>query len=269
MPIRVLQWVENVKFEENPIPGLEKTEGLWNRIVAVDIDVDGDLDLIAGNCGLNLKYSAEPDKPFKMVVNDFDSNGSNDVDLGYYDKQDGQCYPVRGRECSSQQMPFVKTKFASYSDFAQATIEKVLEGKMEGAQELKARTFASGIFENVEGEFHFRPFRNEAQIAPVFGIVIHDFNADGKPDIFLAGNYYNREVETTRSDAGIGNLLLSKEGLDFEYVHPSKTGIVANGDVRNLILLHRKSDVCLAIANNNSAMQFFRLASKTGADTVQ
>ncbi|HLF62484.1 MAG TPA: VCBS repeat-containing protein, partial [Saprospiraceae bacterium] len=268
MRIRMFQWVEG-KFEEYSMPGLERSEGMWNRIIAVDIDVDGDLDLIAGNCGKNLKYSAESDKPFKMLVNDFDGNGSNDVYLGYYDKQDGQCYPVRGRECSSQQMPFVKAKFASYSDFAQATINEILEGRMEGSQELNARTFASGIFENVDGEFHFRPFRSEAQIAPVFGIVLHDFNADHKPDIFLAGNYYNREVETTRSDAGIGNLLLSKEGLDFDYVHPSKSGVIASKDVRNVLLLKRKSDFVLAVANNNSDMQLYRVVVNEGNNSIQ
>lgn len=271
MPIRMLQWYENVRFEETPMPGLQKTEGLWNRIVVTDIDVDGDLDLIAGNCGKNMKYSAETDKPFRMLVNDFDQNGSNDVYLGYYDKNDGQCYPVRDRECSSQQMPFVKTKFASYSDFAQATIDKVLEGKMEGAQELNARTFASGIFENIDGAFEFRPFRNEAQIAPVYGIVVADFNNDAKPDIFMAGNYYNREVETTRSDAGIGNLLLSTEAgsLDWNYVHPSRTGVRAYHDVRNVLLLRRKSDVVIAIANNNTPMQFYRPVQQPGGQIVQ
>jgi hypothetical protein len=257
MAIRMFVWGQD-RFVENHVAGLEGSEGFWNRIIPVDIDVDGDLDLVAGNCGKNLKYSADAEKPFKMLVNDFDGNGSNDVYLGYYDKEDGKCYPVRGRECSSQQMPFVKTKFASYSDFANATIDKVLEGRLEGSLELHAKTFASGIFENVDGEFQFHPFKNEAQIAPVYGIVVSDFNNDSKPDLFLAGNYYNREVETTRSDAGIGSLLLSSEGLSFEYVHPSKTGILAHGDVRNVILLHGKSDSVLAIINNNSEMQFYR-----------
>ncbi len=263
MPIRLFQWNED-KFVESNASGLEKSEGLWNRIAPVDFDGDGDMDLIAGNCGMNLKYSAETDKPFKMLVNDFDGNGSNDVYLGYYDKHDGLCYPVRGRECSSQQMPFVKAKFASYSDFAQATIDKVLEGRMEGSLELHARTFASGIFENINGEFRFHPFRNEAQIAPVYGIVISDFNGDSKPDLFLAGNYYNREVETTRSDAGIGNLLLSSEGLNFDYVHPSQTGILAYHDVRNALLLNGKSDPILVIANNNGKMQFYQQRTSSG-----
>jgi len=98
---------------------------------------------------------------------------------------------------------------------------------------------------------------------------LHDFNADHKPDIFLAGNYYNREVETTRSDAGIGNLLLSKEGLDFDYVHPSKSGVIASKDVRNVLLLKRKSDFVLAVANNNSDMQLYRVVVNEGNNSIQ
>lgn len=256
MALQILEW-DGSQLVDQQIPGTQTTEGMWNRILPVDIDNDGDIDIVAGNCGKNLKYSADPDKPFTMMVNDFDDNGTNDVYLGYYDKSDGKCYPVRGRECSSQQMPFVKKKFASYSEFANATIHEVLEGKMDGAQELNCRMFASGIFENTGGELVFRPLPNEAQFAPVYGIVVADFNEDGNLDLFLAGNYYHREVETTRSDAGIGTLLIGKGEMQFDFVHPSQTGIVANRDVRGVALLRSTGAPILAIANNGSPMQFY------------
>jgi hypothetical protein len=257
MPIRILQW-NGERFEEQMIRGLEESEGMWNRILPVDIDGDGDLDIIAGNCGLNLKYSADASKPFTMIVNDFDHNGTNDVYLGYFDKHNGKCYPVRGRECSSQQMPFVKAKFASYADFANATIQEVLDGRMDGAQELKCKVFASGIYESVGAELVFRPFHNNAQMSPIYGIIVADFNKDEKLDIFLAGNYFHREVETTRSDAGIGNLLLGKGNLEFTYVHPSETGVIANRDVRNAVLMKSKGDPMLVIINNGSPAQFYQ-----------
>jgi hypothetical protein len=258
MPIRILEW-DGERLTEQTVKGLEESEGMWNRLIPVDIDGDGDLDIVAGNCGLNLKYSADPSKPFTMIVNDFDDNGTNDVYLGYYDKYDGKCYPVRGRECSSQQMPFVKAKFASYADFANATIQEVLDGRMDGAQELKCKVFESGIYEAVGSEMVFHPFENYAQMSPVFGIVVADFNRDDKLDIFLAGNYFHREVETTRSDAGIGNLLLGKGGIDFKYVHPSMTGIIANRDVRNALVLQTKDDPMMAIVNNGSPAQFYKV----------
>jgi hypothetical protein len=256
MPVTVLQW-SGEGFEKVAVPSLNNSHGMWNRIVTTDIDNDGDNDLVAGNLGLNNKYKASADMPFKMYVNDFDHNGSHDVYLGYYNQNDGEVYPVRGRECSSQQMPFVKKKYNSYESFAKAPIEHVLEGRMEGAVEQQARIFASGIFYNDgDMQFRFEPFVNNVQVSPVYAIVVEDFNSDGRNDFFLAGNYYNREVETTRSDAGIGALLLSHEdGL--EYVHPSITGIAAYRDVRYAFMLRGADRPILGIANNNDVAQFY------------
>ena len=108
------------------------TTGWWNHITAADIDNDGDTDFIAGNLGLNIKYKASENQPFKAYVKDFDGNNTNDVYLGYYDK-DGVCYPVRGRQCSSQQLNFITTDFPSYEEFASASIDEVLGERQEGA----------------------------------------------------------------------------------------------------------------------------------------
>ncbi|HHS95449.1 MAG TPA: hypothetical protein ENJ45_02585, partial [Phaeodactylibacter sp.] len=62
--------------------GLANTSGWWNTATLADIDQDGDIDIVAGNLGTNIKYKASASKPFKLYVKDFDENGSNDVYLG-------------------------------------------------------------------------------------------------------------------------------------------------------------------------------------------
>ena len=71
--------------------------------------------------------------------------------------------------------------------------------------------------------------------------------------------FYDREVETTRSDAGMGYVLLNQGQRKFQLVHPSRSGIKANGDVRAAILLKDGKDETIAIANNNDVMEFYNL----------
>ena len=58
--------------------GLENTEGWWNKIVADDLDGDGDQDLILGNLGENYKFKATQERPFQVFAKDFDNNGLKD-----------------------------------------------------------------------------------------------------------------------------------------------------------------------------------------------
>ena len=60
---------------------LKNTEGWWNKLVADDIDGDGDMDIIAGNLGENYKFQQAKEKPFEVYAKDFDNNGTNDIFL--------------------------------------------------------------------------------------------------------------------------------------------------------------------------------------------
>lgn len=256
MPLTIFSF-ENGKWSKT---FKANSEGWWNKFEVVDIDGDGDNDLLAGNLGTNIKFKASPDQPFKLFVDDFDKNSSNDVYLGYYDK-DGKCYPVRGRQCSSQQMPFVKKEFETYNDFGIATIDKVLEGKVDKntVKEL-VKEFRNGLFVNDgKGDFTFKPFGSKAQISPLFGFATLDVNKDGKLDFVAAGNYYNREVETTRSDAGIGVVGIQKDNGMFDIQLVDKTGIYASDDAREVLSLKAGNKELIGVFNNNANAQFFQL----------
>ncbi len=59
---------------------LEDTySGLWESLVAFDIDKDGDTDYLLGNWGLNTKFKASENAPMKMYYADFDKNGSTET----------------------------------------------------------------------------------------------------------------------------------------------------------------------------------------------
>lgn len=258
--IVVGEWMP-ITFFENTDSGLaleysiENSTGWWNTIEAADIDMDGDMDLIAGNLGLNIKYKASPDEPFQIFSDDFDENGSNDIYMAYY--QEGNCFPLRGRQCSSQQLPFVKEKFPSYTEFGEATVYDVLGEDTATALNYKATQFASVYLVNEDGKYRMEALPMEAQFSVINNIIYEDFNKDGTSDLFLLGNQHDREVETTRSDASYGVYLKGVKGGGFETGALSELGIYAGNDVRKVIWVARKEKNLVIIASNDDQVRVF------------
>ncbi len=105
------------------LDSITTNKGWWYEIGETDVNNDGLKDYLIGNVGRNLKFSASDEKPFKIYATDFDGNGSNDIVLSK--KYEGEYVPVRGKECSSQQMPFINSKFGTYAEFADASLEDI------------------------------------------------------------------------------------------------------------------------------------------------
>lgn len=237
---------------------MEEQTGWWNKIVAIDLDQDGDEDYVLGNLGLNYKYHASKEEPFHIYAHDFDESGSIDIVLGYYNQ--GTCYPVRGRQCSAEQMPMIAEKFETYEEFGTADIKTVYGEKLEEALHLEAYNFASSILWNEgEGNFNLKPLPIEAQFAPINGIVAEDFDKNGTIDLLLAGNLFQSEVETGRADAGRGLLLFGDGKGGYEVITKSKSGFYAPMDVKDLAIISAgpNSKRTILVANNNLRMQLF------------
>lgn len=267
MPITFFQNQGGTFINKTKEFGLDNTAGWWNTIVQADFDGDGDPDYVVGNLGLNTRYRATEKQPLRVYCDDFDHSGTYDIVLAYFES--GVCYPVRGRERSVEQNPFLATKFPTYKAFAKASIDEIYgSGPLANALHYEAKLLASSYIENRGGAaFAVHPLPVEAQVSAVQGIVARDFNGDGKPDILLAGNFYPFDVETGRSDAGIGLLLLGDGTGGFRPVKSVESGFFAPGDVRDLKLLSSGSNrpPLIVVANNNERVQVFRLNSAVSA----
>ncbi|WP_034255982.1 VCBS repeat-containing protein [Arenibacter latericius] len=248
MPIRVFENDGKGAFiEKTEEYGFNETNGWWYSLAAYDFDNDGDLDIVAGNLGLNYKYKAEKDAPFEVYGSDFDESGTNDIVLGFYD--DEKLVPVRGRQCSSEQMPFIKKKFPTYDSFGKATIDDIFdENQLENSTHLKAYTFATSYFENKGGHFEIRKLDNLAQLSSVNQILVDDFNGNGHKDLVMVGNLYGSEVETPRNDASYGMYLEGDGKGNFKAIPTWESGLMVKGDVKNArtIMVNGKRHIILA-----------------------
>ncbi len=209
-------------------------KGWWFSVHETDVNADGRTDYILGNAGQNIKFSASPEKPFKVYATDFDDNGTPDIVLSK--KYEGKYVPVRGRECSSQQMPFIAQKFPSYSEFASASLEEVYGESLKESYEREINTFTSFlILNNGDGSFTPSPLPAEAQMNPIFDLISEDLNGDGREDLILAGNIYETEVETPRLDAISGTVLLSASEATYHVMPHVRSGLYLKGNLKSLL----------------------------------
>ncbi|WP_238987305.1 VCBS repeat-containing protein [Confluentibacter flavum] len=256
MPIRVFKNVKTGFKEVSKDMGLdEDSAGWWWSINQGDFDNDGDMDYIIGNNGLNYKYKAEGNETFDIYANDFDKNNKTDIVLSYYNE--GIQYPVRGRGCSSQQIPSIKEKFKDYETFAEASLVDVYSKKdLENSLHYQVKSFASIYLENKEGKFIVHKLPNLAQISSINQILVNDYDNDGHLDALIAGNLHASEVETPRNDAGYGLFLKGNGKGGFQAVPVSKSGFFVPGDVKDMATIKVGSKSYIIAAKNNDYLQF-------------
>ncbi|MFK7926299.1 MAG: VCBS repeat-containing protein [Bacteroidia bacterium] len=231
MPITVLRNDGPSFSNQTESLGLANTTGWWNCIRPADLDNDGDIDFVLGNLGLNSKNQSSQEYPFEVYAEDLDKSGSYDIVLGYY--QEGIKYPVRGLQCSSEQIPELAEKIENYDLFGSSDLASIYgDLGLQQALHYQAYEFASVWLENKDGQLILHRLPKIAQVAPTNDVSIEDVNGDQCPDIILVGNQYPVEVETGRYDAHQGLVLLGDCQGNFSPLPSLPSGFYVDGDVR-------------------------------------
>ncbi len=225
--------------------------GWWNFVLPVDINNDGNIDFIAGNLGLNSRLKASDKEPVRMYCNDFDGNSKREQVLTYY--LNGREIPFANKAELEKQIPPLKKKFLYAEDFAKASLDELFtREKLNGAQVSTANYFSNALIIN-KGNMQFETIALpwEAQLSSYRAAVVVDANGDNLPDILVAGNFYENNIEMGRYDADFGTLLLNKG--NGHLVPQSLNGMVIKGQVRRIEPVHIGKREAFILAKNNDS----------------
>lgn len=265
MPVRIFMNQNGKLVEITGETSLKNTHGWWNSITAGDFDKDGDSDYILGNLGLNARYRATAEEPLCIYAADYDNNGLLDPVMCYY--VEGENYVAHSRNDLIEQISAMRGRFRTYSDYARATFEEsFLKEELEKAYIVKAETFANSYLENLgNGTFRLKTLPRQAQIAPIYGSLVGDYNNDTYPDLLAVGNFYSGEVFAGRYDASIGWFLAGDGKGGFEAVKVAESGFFIDGDAKALVKLQQDNRQLTVASINDGplkAYEFGRLQSQ-------
>jgi hypothetical protein len=243
---------------------LSQLSGLWQSVTTGDFDGDGQLDIVAGNWGLNSPWRTSIERPVTLFYGDLAGRDATEILECEFDAQRGQLVPRALRDALAAAVPWIAERFPTHAAWSRATAAEVIGDRRDKLRELTAATLVSAVLLNRKDHFEFMPLPAEAQFAPTFGICVADFDGDGFEDIFLAQNLFAFRVEDSRLDASRGLLLRGDGQGGFASVPGQLSGIKVYGEQRGAAIADFDQDgrADLVVTQNGAATRLFR---NTGA----
>jgi hypothetical protein len=231
---------------------IERSTGLWQNILATDVNGDGFADILAGNWGHNSKLYAGKTSPLKLYIKDFDKNGTNELVMAY--NIGGKEYTFLAKDELERALPLLKKAYVTYSEVAGETVQYMFYDLFKDYTELKAEELSSCCFINDgKGKFKMQALPGNLQEAPLMAFA----NATGKNNFICGGNFYGCIPYEGRYDA------LYPSSINFDnsgMVVGSKLIFPAmDGEVRDIKWIKTTNGKkMMVVARNNRELSFFK-----------
>jgi hypothetical protein len=258
MPITIFLTKNGKLVNETVRFGLDNTNGWWSSIAVEDFNQDGFPDVVVGNLGLNNRLKPSAEFPIKMVVADFDKNGTSEQIISY--PVDGNYFTVATKDELVKQIPILKKDFVRYNDFAGKTVDEVFaKFQIKEAPYLKSHQFESLVLYNQKGKnFIAKALPIEAQFSPIEDIAVEDIDQDGFLDLVLGGNTTAVASYFGSYQGNWGLILKGDASGSFKTFKESPMKI--NGDVKQIREVTVGTNKWLIFAKNNSSLEVFSIS---------
>jgi hypothetical protein len=258
MPITIFLNKNGKLVNETVRFGLDNSNGWWNSIAVEDFNQDGFPDVVVGNLGLNNRLKPSAEFPIKMVVDDFDKNGTSEQIISY--PVDGNYFTVASKDELVKQIPILKKDFVRYTNFAGKTVDEVFaKFQIKDAPYLKSHQFESLVLYNQKGKnFTAKALPIEAQFSPIEDIAVEDIDQDGYLDLVLGGN-------TTAVASYFGSYqgnwgLILKGDATGSFKTFKESSLKIKGDVKQIREVTVGTNKWLIFAKNNSSLEVFSIS---------
>lgn len=258
MPVTVFFNQEGKLSSTDDANGLEHSNGWWNTLESADIDNDGDIDFVVGNHGLNSKFRGDVHHPVRMYVNDFDLSGSIDHIITTY--QEHKAYPLVMKDDLVQQMPSLHSRVPTFDRYKNLTLDSLFDDAIINKSIVyEAKTMETSVIVNMgHGNFKVLPLPAEVQFAPVYSLLVEDFDGDGLVDILAGGNQSRVKPEAGTYLASYGLLLIGLGNGQFRSSPARESGVCVKGEIRDFDLLDYADQKLIIVAKNNDVTEFLK-----------
>jgi hypothetical protein len=257
MPLKFLKNDHGKLIDISNGSGINSKSGWWNSIINGDFDNDGDEDYIVGNLGENSFYKASDQYPVGVFANDFYNQGTLQCLMTLYlqDRAGGTMkeFTAHNRDDVVDQLPFIKKRYLTYADFANAPFEKLFtKDELKHSIKYTANYLVSSLIRNNgNGHFSLEPLPAMAQYSPLNAMVADDFDKDGNLDVCINTNDFGTEPANGRYDA-LNGLVLKGDGKGhFKPLTMMQSGIYIPGSGKALVKLKGSNGKYLLVAGQN------------------
>ena len=252
MSVKVFMNQQGKLTDQSSVLGFKDTSGLWTALEVIDVDNDGDLDIVAGNIGRNSFY----ENNMKMFISDFDGNGFKEQII--CKRIENKYYPIVDKDELISQLPALKKKLLYYKDYSKADMSTIFsKEQLSKALILELQNISSTVFINDKDEFIAFELPSEIQYSPIYSITSRDINNDGITDLFFGGNQFLVKPQFGRYDASQGWLIFGpyKNKKEENDILP----LFISGQIRNLQWATDNGNPILIVGKNNEKTSFYEV----------